>query len=115
MAKIQRNNFLKRGDIPTTSPVWNRVNFTCAPMGKRVKFHFESHKMFIHSISIALSYVEDCQYTCPGGWVDRDEEQLIMSRLRIRLSQPNLAEVGVGAELGNNQQLTIITRTLIYF
>ena len=30
-----------------------------------------------------------------------DEEQLIMSRLRIRLSQPNLAEVGVEAELGN--------------
>ena len=25
-----------------------------------------------------------------------------MSRLRIRLSQPNLAEVGVGAELGKN-------------
>ena len=25
-----------------------------------------------------------------------------MSRLRIRQSQPNLAKVGVGAELGNN-------------
>ena len=25
-----------------------------------------------------------------------------MNRLRIRLSQPNLAEVGVGAELGKN-------------
>ena len=25
-----------------------------------------------------------------------------MGRLRIRLSQPNLAEVGVGAELGKN-------------
>ena len=58
--------------------------------------------MFIHSISIALSNVKDCQYTCPGGWVGGDEEQLIMSRLRIRLSQPNLAEVGVGAELGKN-------------
>ena len=31
-----------------------------------------------------------------------DEEQLIMSRLIIRLSQPNLAEVGIGAELGKN-------------
>ena len=27
-----------------------------------------------------------------------------MSRLRIRQSQPNLAKVGVGAELGNNIQ-----------
>ena len=59
--------------------------------------------MFIHSISIALSKVEDCQYTCPGGWVGGDEDQLIMSRLRIRLSQPNLAKVGVGAELGNSE------------
>ena len=90
-----------RGHIPTTFPVGNRVNFTSAPMGNRVKFHFKSHKMFIHSISIALSNVEDCQYTCPGGWVG-DEEQLIMSRLIIRLSQPNLAEAGIGAELGKN-------------
>ena len=58
--------------------------------------------MFIHSISIALSNVEDCQHTCPGGWVSGDEEQLIMSRLIIRLSQPNLAEAGIGAELGKN-------------
>ena len=35
-----------------------------------------------------------------SGW--EESEQLIMSRLRIRLSQPNLAEVGVGAELGKN-------------
>ena len=27
-----------------------------------------------------------------------------MSRLRIRLSQPNLAEVGVGAELGKRKK-----------
>ena len=56
--------------------------------------------------------VEHCQYTCPGElpkliWRAakaylEESEQLIMSRLRIRLSQPNLAEVGVGAELGEN-------------
>ena len=63
LGKNTRNNFLIRGHIPTTIPVGNRVNFTSAPMGNRVKFHFKSHKMFIHSISIALSNVEDCQYT----------------------------------------------------
>ena len=39
-----------------------------------------------------------------------DEEQLIMSRLRIRLSQPNLAEVGVGAELGKNTKNQILDK-----
>ena len=36
------------------------------------------------------------------------EEQLIMSRLRIRLSQPNLAEVG--AELGKNTKNNLLIR-----
>ena len=35
-----------------------------------------------------------------------------MSRLRIRQSQPNLAEVGVGAELGNKRRLQIISEYL---
>ena len=41
-----------------------------------------------------------------------DEEQLIMSRLRIRLSQPNLAEVGVGAEVGNKRWSPMICHYL---
>ena len=38
-------------------------------------------------------------------WLHRlygDYDQPIIGRLRVRLSQPGLAEVGVGAELGKN-------------
>ena len=38
-------------------------------MGNRVNFYFKCYKRSIHLISNALSIVEKCQYTCPGGWV----------------------------------------------
>merc|ERR1712055_257893 len=67
--KKQQTILLIRGPIPNTSLIGHRVNSTSTPMGNRVNFYFKCYKRSIHLISNALSSVENCQYTCPGGWV----------------------------------------------
>merc|ERR1712055_377055 len=67
--KKQQTILLIRGPIPNTSPIGNRVNSTSTPMGNRVNFYFKCYIRSILLISNALSSVENCQYTCPGGWV----------------------------------------------
>ena len=77
------------------------------------KRRFQMPSQYLHTISTLYQlpkcsiscYFTTCPYFFTGcaGYVVGDEEQLIIGRLRIRLSQASWA--GAGPELGKNQML----------
>ena len=77
-------------------------------MGNGVNFYFKCYKRSIHLISNALSSVENCQYTCPGGWEMRRVKSTLSDSDNIAISVQVQLELDLptGTELGNNRMNT---------